>query len=252
MRRSRRGGRSGMMEFGGSGEDSFVAVVVTKLTGALLFILLLTMVIMALIPRGAETLTSASAETRDREPLRITTPDRLPEAIAGHPYQLALAASGGSGPLRWSLDGPLPPGMEFDAESGQLRGQPQSGASQPAVLVARVSDGARATSRTLALAVLQPDQPLRMPDSWKPAIPPLPWREWLRHGFGFLLLFLTYLVGMNALAGLQRWASARRRIADDPTARDRAQRRFARYRWTVRFAALGMMAGLAAWLWRAP
>ena len=29
------------MEFGGSGEDSFVAVVVTKLTGALLFILLL-------------------------------------------------------------------------------------------------------------------------------------------------------------------------------------------------------------------
>ncbi len=39
MRRNRRNGHSGM-EFGGSGEDSFVAVVVTKLTGALLFILL--------------------------------------------------------------------------------------------------------------------------------------------------------------------------------------------------------------------
>ena len=39
MRRSRRGGHHGP-EFGGSGEDSFVAVVVTKLTGALLFILL--------------------------------------------------------------------------------------------------------------------------------------------------------------------------------------------------------------------
>ena len=37
MRRNRRGGGSGL-EFGGSGEDSFVAVVVTKLTGALLFI----------------------------------------------------------------------------------------------------------------------------------------------------------------------------------------------------------------------
>ena len=50
MRRSRRGGHSGL-EFGGSGEDSFVAVVVTKLTGALLFILLLAMVIMALLPK---------------------------------------------------------------------------------------------------------------------------------------------------------------------------------------------------------
>src|SRR5262245_43817633 len=48
MQRGRRG--SLRQEFGGSGEDSFVAVVVTKLTGALLFILLLTMVIMALIP----------------------------------------------------------------------------------------------------------------------------------------------------------------------------------------------------------
>ena len=51
MRRTRRGGGSSL-EFGGSGEDSFVAVVVTKLTGALLFILLLAMVIMALIPKG--------------------------------------------------------------------------------------------------------------------------------------------------------------------------------------------------------
>ncbi len=53
MRRSRRGGGSGA-EFGGSGEDSFVAVVVTKLTGALLFILLLTMVIMALLPKAVD------------------------------------------------------------------------------------------------------------------------------------------------------------------------------------------------------
>ena len=53
MRRSRRGGHSGL-EFGGSGEDSFVAVVVTKLTGALLFILLLTMVIMALLAQGVD------------------------------------------------------------------------------------------------------------------------------------------------------------------------------------------------------
>ncbi len=53
MRRSRRG-KSSALEFGGSGEDSFVAVVVTKLTGALLFILLLTMVIMALLPKAVD------------------------------------------------------------------------------------------------------------------------------------------------------------------------------------------------------
>ncbi len=53
MRRSRRNGHAGL-EFGGSGEDSFVAVVVTKLTGALLFILLLTMVIMALLPKAVD------------------------------------------------------------------------------------------------------------------------------------------------------------------------------------------------------
>ena len=58
MRRSRRGGHAGM-EFGGSGEDSFVAVVVTKLTGALLFILLLTMVIMALLPKAIDLPASA-------------------------------------------------------------------------------------------------------------------------------------------------------------------------------------------------
>ena len=53
MRRARRGAVSGL-EFASSGEDSFVAVVVTKLTGALLFILLLTMVIMALVPKAAD------------------------------------------------------------------------------------------------------------------------------------------------------------------------------------------------------
>ena len=55
MSRNRRGGHTGAgLEFGGSGEDSFVAVVVTKLTGALLFILLLTMVIMALLPKAID------------------------------------------------------------------------------------------------------------------------------------------------------------------------------------------------------
>src|SRR5271166_5874879 len=97
MRRNRRGGGSGL-EFGGSGEDSFVAVVVTKLTGALLFILLLTMVIMALLPKAIDLPSSEKpAGEQDALPLAIVTPGDLPEAIAGRPYALALAAKGGRG-----------------------------------------------------------------------------------------------------------------------------------------------------------
>src|SRR5277367_5676609 len=112
MRRSRRGGHSGM-EFGGSGEDSFVAVVVTKLTGALLFILLLTMVIMALLPKAVDVdvrtnSASQSASQKSRGPLKILTPPRLPEAVSGRPYLVALAATGGSGPPEWSAEGGLP------------------------------------------------------------------------------------------------------------------------------------------------
>ena len=76
MRRNRRGHSSGM-EFGGSGEDSFVAVVVTKLTGALLFILLLTMVIMALLPKVVDLPSSPGAKgsgEQDKSTLTITTP----------------------------------------------------------------------------------------------------------------------------------------------------------------------------------
>ena len=110
MRRSRRGGHSGM-EFGGSGEDSFVAVVVTKLTGALLFILLLTMVIMALLPKAIDLPSSEKpSDEKDTLPLEIATPGELPEAIAGRPYVLALASKGGRGPVRWAVDGKLPEG----------------------------------------------------------------------------------------------------------------------------------------------
>ncbi len=127
MRRSRRGGHSGM-EFGGSGEDSFVAVVVTKLTGALLFILLLTMVIMALLPKAIDLPSSEKpGGERDAPPLAIATPEDLPEAIAGRPYALALAAKGGRGEVRWAVDGKLPEGLEFDAEAGRPPGDPLEG-----------------------------------------------------------------------------------------------------------------------------
>src|SRR5262245_6116217 len=118
MRRTRRG-RTSALEFGGSGEDSFVAVVVTKLTGALLFILLLAMVIMALLPKAADldqpSRETAPADSTGRcEPLQIATPHALPDAVAGRPYLVALAATGGHARPRWWVEGTSPDWLALD------------------------------------------------------------------------------------------------------------------------------------------
>ena len=247
MRRSRRGGHSGM-EFSGSGEDSFVAVVVTKLTGALLFILLLTMVIMALLPRAIDLPSSEKAAgEREALPLAIATSEDLPEAIVGRPYALALASRGGRGVVRWSVDGPLPEGLQFDAEAGVLRGTPTKATPTPAPLFLRASDDQGGVAGRARLVVYQPDVPLTVPSSWKPALPPIPWREWFDQGFGFLVLALVHLVGMNALGALER-----RRLADlGPDEATRGRRRFSAYRNVLRLATLGSAVALALWLAKA-
>ncbi len=242
MRRSRRGGHSGL-EFGGSGEDSFVAVVVTKLTGALLFILLLTMVIMALLPKGVD-LPASGEKAEESPPLAIATPAELPEAIAGRPYAVALAATGGRGPVRWSVVGKLPEGLAFDAGSGQIRGTPARGAPEPVPLTLRAADSANSASQAARLVVYQPDRPLAIPSRWKPALPPIPWREWAEQGFGFLVLALIHLVGMGALGSMERRAVA----VAGPEAGPRVPRRFFAYRSLLRLATLASAATLAAWI----
>lgn len=244
MRRSRRLGHSGQ-EFGSSGEDSFVAVVVTKLTGALLFILLLAMVIMALLPKAVDR-PPAPASAEAGSELAIETPESLPEAIAGRPYVLALAASGGHGPLRWAVDGPLPPGLEFDAEKAQLHGTPKAGTPAPVPLVLRVSDGQDRAARTTQLVVYQSDRPLTTPSRWLPGMPPIPWRAWLEQGFGFLVLLLVHLVGMNGVNGLERWSLSR----IEPAAHRGVRGRFLLYRMVIRLGTLTAAAALAYWLWR--
>jgi hypothetical protein len=266
MRRSRRNGHGGL-EFGGSGEDSFVAVVVTKLTGALLFILLLTMVIMALLPKAVD-LPASDPSPPDPEPsqvaLAIATPETLPEAIAGRPYSIALAARGGRAPLHWAVDGKLPEGLLFDPESAQIRGTPTRGTPEPAALVLRVSDGTERASRGAQLVVYQSDQPLSLPSKWQPTLPPIPWHAWLEQGFGFLVLWLVHLVGMSALGSLQRWSLGKVAVeaeiaagqsgdadAGAAAAAESAQvvrRRFAFYRMFVRLASASAAVGLALWL----
>ncbi|HEX8200609.1 MAG TPA: hypothetical protein VF590_08985, partial [Isosphaeraceae bacterium] len=77
---------------------------------------------------------------------------------------------------------------------------------------------------------------------------PIPWRAWLGQGVGFLILLLVHIVGMDALAGLQRWSL---RGAVGPGGDEaRLRRRFAAYRAAVRLATLGATAALAVWLGR--
>lgn len=251
MRRNRRNSHAGL-EFGGSGEDSFVAVVVTKLTGALLFILLLTMVIMALLPKAVDLPSSdRTGDGEESTPLAIATPETLPEAIAGRPYTLALAAQGGRGPLTWSVAGTLPDGLSLDPSTGVLHGTPRAGTPKPLELVVAVRDGDGQAARPTRLVVYQSDKPLTTPVWWKPGLPPVPWRAWLEQGFGFLVLWLIHIVGMNTVASLQRWAlGAQDTEAADPAVRRATLRRFTVYRTTVRLASLAALSALALWLWK--
>lgn len=252
MRRSRRGGHSGL-EFGGSGEDSFVAVVVTKLTGALLFILLLAMVIMALIPRadldrGGP---SAGATSTPAVPLAITTPAALPDAVAGRPYAVALAATGGHRPPRWHVEGTLPDGLTLDEASGRISGTPAQATEHPVSLRVSADDGTHVAAQSLQLGVLPSIAPATPGSWWKPAWPVVAaaWRTWIEQGIGFLVLWLVHLVGMNILAGFERHSTDEALVAaDGGTAQLPLPRRFATYRLIVRLSTLLATLALAAWL----
>ncbi len=245
MRRNRRGHSSGS-EFGESGADSFVAVVVTKLTGALLFILLLTMVIMALLPKVVDLPSSPGSAEADKTSLSITTPEDLPEGIAGRSYRLAFAADGGRGHLRWSLVGILPEGLSFSTETGLILGTPVKGTPDPIALAVTVSDGSSRATRAAKLVIYQPNTPLSTPSKWKPSLPPIPWREWLNQGVGFLILWLVHLLGVNTLNSL------RYRALDEAVDGDEARtvgRRFLIYKVVLSGLSLAATATLAVWLW---
>jgi hypothetical protein len=252
MRRSRRGGGRAL-EFGGSGEDSFVAVVVTKLTGALLFILLLAMVIMALIPKGEPDRAGpdAAGPAAATEPLRITTPGILPEAVAGRPYVLAMAATGGRGARRWHVEGKLPDGLALEEATGRIAGTAPKPTDQPLALRVSADDGTDVASQTIQLAVLPSISPPIPGNWWKPRWPAIAvaWRSWLEQGVGFLVLWLVHLLGMNLLAGLERHSADELVLAGEVgTAQFALHKRFGSYRLLIRLATVSATVALAAWL----
>jgi hypothetical protein len=253
MRRSRRGKHSGL-EFGGSGEDSFVAVVVTKLTGALLFILLLTMVIMALLPKAVDSVVSSrdsaqSGAPSDREPLRIATPGSLPDAVAGRPYLVALASTGGHGPPRWSADGPLPVWLTLEESTGRIFGTPPKPTEEPLALPISVGDGTEVVGRSIQLAILPAQSVAAAGAWWKPRWNAVAWQAWLEQGFGFLVLWLVHLLGMNLLASLERQSVEESVLADGlDTGQIAVNRRFSSYRILVRLATLSATIAMVVWL----
>jgi flagellar biogenesis protein FliO len=261
MRRSRRGGSS-HSDFASSGEDSFVAVVVTKLTGALLFILLLTMVIMALLPKAVdlgqpEKNSESEADAGEKPvPLQIATPTTLPDAIAGRPYLVALAATGGRGPLHWSALAELPEWLSLDESTGRIGGTPPKQTDAPLPLQVEVSDGKGTASQPLQLTVLPGHVvPSTIAEAFRRLrFPSLASRAWLEQGVGFLVLWLVHLVGMNLLANLERGLLEETVITQSgEETQISINKRFATYRLLVRLATLSAMIGLAAWLvmWRA-
>jgi hypothetical protein len=56
-------------------------------------------------------------------PLRIIS-NSLPAAITGKQYSGFLSATGGISPYLWRIESPLPDGLEFDPESGEIFGTP--------------------------------------------------------------------------------------------------------------------------------
>ncbi len=236
MRSGRRGRLSGT-EFGGSGEDSFVAVVVTKLTGALLFILLLTMVIMALIPRA----NSSRPVEGGAEPLEIATQSPLPDSMEGRPYRVTLAARGGVGPLQWSLEGSLPQGLAFDAQTGVIQGTPSSKANHLTGLMVTASDGERSVTRALALAVLSPASAPAIDENPSP-YRSATWLDWLQNGFGYVVLAIVWMGGLGVVGSLERWSSGWERNGGRPATRWR----FVGYRVVVTLAAVAA----AVWMTR--
>lgn len=211
MRRSRRGGGF-HQEFGGSGEDSFVAVVVTKLTGALLFILLLTMVIMALIPKADMAGQVAQSEKSEKaSKLALDVPETLPEAFLGRPYQFSFSARGDSaGPLVWSVREALPPGLSFDEKKGRLEGTVADPKLEKIELTIQATDGKTVAGAVTTLPVWNPDA--KSGDAsvleQQAAFAGMPMQAWVSQGFGLALIWFGYFGGVGVIDRMESLSMA--------------------------------------------
>lgn len=244
MRRSRRGGGF-HQELGGSGEDSFVAVVVTKLTGALLFILLLTMAIMALIPKAEEASGSRSTADKKSAGLVLNLPPALPEGIDQRSYQYTFSVRGeSSGPLVWSVEGNLPKGLTFDSQKGEISGRAEVEKTESAALKVQVSDGSQVISGTTELSIWKPDSTFSTIDEAETdpkSTPDKILQHLITNGFGFALIWLGHFSGIGVIDRIETGRNA------SLLQTDTYPQRFRRYRlllWLLSLVCTGFIAFL--------
>ena len=246
MRRSRRGGGF-HQELGGSGEDSFVAVVVTKLTGALLFILLLTMVIMALIPK-ADMATPGSAEATKKAPsLLLEVPEILPEAIAGRPYQFTFSVRGeSSAPLQWSIQDALPDGLIFDEKAGRLTGAINGETPETIPLTIQVTDGRSVAGAVTQLPVWNPVKKGPDGESLEPLekFAGMPMQAWVSQGFGLALIWFGHLAGVGVIDRMESI-----HVTSNPGSTPKNSGRFRLYRLGTWLVSLIATCAILAWIW---
>jgi hypothetical protein len=135
--------------------------------GALMFMIMVLVAIVARMPSEAPQLTRPSASPLERK-LDLLTRD-LPAAEAGQRYDQPLAVRGGEGPLTWQvLAGSLPDGISFDLRDGVFKGLPTVAASTQ--LIVRVRDVRHGSAeRAYTLSVLPPVSRSRV-STWFPYI----------------------------------------------------------------------------------
>jgi hypothetical protein len=118
------------------------------------------------------TLTDATSLTVEKSlqlsinaiPLLITDPPSLPQGTVDQPYSASLAASGGTGSYTWSVNPPLPNGLQFNVVSpGTISGTPQAGTEGTTNHTFTVTDqtppAAQTTTKTLELIINAPPPP---------------------------------------------------------------------------------------------
>ena len=192
------------------------------------------------------------ASQKGRGPLKISTPPRLPEAIAG-----PAVPRGARGDRRQRAAGMV-------GRGGTARlAQPGSRVRPDRRYAARARPRSRSNSRSGSVTAATPtrsrfelvvlpyqSESVRV---WKRLVNGVPWRAWLEQGVGFLVLWLVHLVGMNLLANAERGSLAETAGFENSESEQHVVRkRFASYRLIVRLVSLTAMLALLGWLLAAP
>ena len=98
-------------------------------------------------------------EVQDEVAPEITT-DSLPDGMAStslesYGYEVTLEAYGLTGDYEWTLEGDLPEGLSFDADTATISGTPAAGTGGEYELRFTVSNSSGSASKTLTLTILE-------------------------------------------------------------------------------------------------